>query len=105
MAAVATIPLGAPSSSDTGASERINIKLEFGSVRLRIFPSFDYGLTFSYSSRGGMELLFNKERNHNVSLPSTVPDGSPTNVAYLISWIRDNLLKGNVKLFMEGQTV
>jgi len=52
-----------------------------------------------------MELLFNKERNHSVSLPSTMPDGSPTNVAYLIPWIRDNLLKGNVKLFMEGQTV
>jgi len=50
-------------------------------------------------------LLFNKERRHSVSLPSTMADGKSTNVAYLIPWIRDNLLKGRVELFMEGRTV
>ncbi|KAF8333145.1 ubiquitin-related modifier 1 [Cantharellus anzutake] len=45
------------------------------------------------SFRGGMELLFNKIRNHRVSLPSTTSDKKPTNMAYLIPWIRDNLSK------------
>lgn len=52
-----------------------------------------------------MELLFEDQRMHQVLLPSVMPNGKPMNISYLIHWIRDNLLKGNVDLFMEGNTV
>jgi ubiquitin related modifier 1 len=52
-----------------------------------------------------MELLFEDKRFHKVSVPSIGPDGKSVNMAYLIRWIRDNLLKERVDLFMEGDTV
>lgn len=54
---------------------------------------------------GGMELLFDDKRSHRVSVPSVTPSGAPSNVSYLIHWVRDNLLKERVELFMEGETV
>ncbi|KAG9002418.1 Ubiquitin- modifier 1 [Tulasnella sp. JGI-2019a] len=73
----------------------LDIKLEFG---------------------GGMELLFDNKRSHRVSVPAFVPsspssDAQPTtsgrkaDVAYLIFWMRDNLLKERVELFIENETV
>jgi len=68
-----------------------------------------------------MELLFDNKRSHRVSIPAYIPDESSTsppdpppssapgraktNVSYLIHWMRDNLLKERVELFMEGDTV
>jgi len=56
---------------------------------------------------GGMELLFGNKRSHEVSVPARTsqPDGRATDVKFLIYWIRDNLLKERVELFMEGETV
>jgi ubiquitin related modifier 1 len=55
---------------------------------------------------GGMELLFDNVRSHSVQLPALIPDNqTPVNVAYLVPWIRDNLLKERVELFMEGKSV
>ncbi|KAF9515028.1 hypothetical protein BS47DRAFT_1294405, partial [Hydnum rufescens UP504] len=57
------------------------------------------------SFSGGMDLLFDKQRSHKVHLPSLSPDGRPANINFLIHWIRDNLLKERVELFMEGDTI
>ncbi|XP_031558523.1 ubiquitin-related modifier 1-like [Actinia tenebrosa] len=51
---------------------------------------------------GGAELLFNKVKNHGVSLPKT--DKSWT-IRHLLVWIRDNLLKERPELFMQGDSV
>ena len=78
----------------------LNIKIEFG---------------------GGLELLFSNQRSHRISLPahrlavasSTSPGDSgdsdteaqPANMDFLIQWLKENLLKERVELFVENDTV
>lgn len=57
------------------------------------------------NSSGGAELLFGNIRDHSVNIPSQTPDGRPADVTFLIHWIRDNLLKERVELFVENNTV
>lgn len=75
---------------------------------------------------GGLELLFANQRTHRVALPARLPSpasgtaspsngeqidvlaaaaGRPADVAYLIHWLRDNLLTERPELFVEGDTV
>ncbi|KAJ7248596.1 ubiquitin-like modifier 1 [Mycena haematopus] len=62
---------------------------------------------------GGLELLFSNERSHKLSVPALVPatygDASgatkPPDITFLIHYLRDNLLKERVELFMENGTV
>ena len=53
---------------------------------------------------GGLELLFSNQRSHRVEVPTTVDD-KPTNLNYLIHWLKDNLLKERGELFVENNTV
>lgn len=53
---------------------------------------------------GGLELLFSNQKSHKVEIPMTADDKS-TDVRYLIFWLKDNLLKERVELFIEGDTV
>ncbi|RXW23220.1 hypothetical protein EST38_g2646 [Candolleomyces aberdarensis] len=77
----------------------LNVKVEFG---------------------GGLELLFSNQRSHKVTLPATAkaPKDSntalpvlesectkPADVAYLIHYLRDHLLKERAELFVENGTV
>ncbi|KAG5643495.1 Ubiquitin- modifier 1 [Asterophora parasitica] len=55
---------------------------------------------------GGLELLFSNQRSHAVTIPSTDPATSkPTDLQNLIFYLRDNLLKERVELFVETDTV
>ncbi|KAI0325494.1 ubiquitin-related modifier 1 [Cubamyces sp. BRFM 1775] len=77
---------------------------------------------------GGLELLFSNQRSHRVTIPALVPAASssstsssstaqtaqdeagaekkkPADLAYLIFWLRDNLLKEREELFIENGTV
>ncbi|KAI0342538.1 ubiquitin-like modifier 1 [Trametopsis cervina] len=65
---------------------------------------------------GGLELLFSNQRSHRISIPSHVPppptpndkedkSGRPTDIAFLMFWLRDNLLKEREELFIENGTV
>lgn len=71
---------------------------------------------------GGLELLFDNKRSHRVTLPARVPSTSvattstttdaegnpgikPVNITYLIHWLKDNLLRERVELFIENETV
>lgn len=73
---------------------------------------------------GGLELLFANERSHRITLPALVlaspppadsktgqstSDGDapkkPVDLAYLVFWLRDNLLKERAELFIENGTV
>jgi len=52
----------------------------------------------------GLQILFNKVKKHNVTLPET---DKPWTLGLLLFWIRDNLLvdKDRCDLFMKGNSV
>ncbi|KAH9854611.1 ubiquitin-like modifier 1 [Lenzites betulinus] len=69
---------------------------------------------------GGLELLFSNQRSHRVTIPALVPTSTsktesaaeradapekPADLAYLVFWLRDNLLKERAELFVENGTV
>lgn len=59
---------------------------------------------------GGLELLFANKRSHNINIPTSVPtdnktDTKPADIAYLIHYLKDRLLKEREELFMENGTV
>ncbi|KAF7790612.1 hypothetical protein EIP86_001568 [Pleurotus ostreatoroseus] len=67
---------------------------------------------------GGLELLFSNQRSHKLDIPAIVPPpaegkenddkkpiGRPADITYLMYWLRDNLLKERVELFIENGTV
>lgn len=47
----------------------------------------------TYTSSGGLEMLFSNQRKHKVSLPSTDVNGTPSNIAFLIQYLCQNLMK------------
>ena len=53
---------------------------------------------------GGLELLFSNQKSQTVEIP-TMADDKPTNVNYLIHWLKDNLLKERGELFVDNDTV
>jgi hypothetical protein len=52
---------------------------------------------------GGLEMLFNNENKHEIRIPATVKDNAPVNVAYLVQYLCDNIMKDTRKeLFVLG---
>ena len=45
------------------------------------------------STSGGLEMLFDNETKHKVSLPRETPEGRPSNVAYLIKYLCEHVMK------------
>lgn len=41
---------------------------------------------------GGLELLFSNQRKHRLSLPRSDEKGRPTNMAYLVRYLCENLM-------------
>ncbi|KAF9450806.1 ubiquitin related modifier 1 [Macrolepiota fuliginosa MF-IS2] len=80
------------------SSDNLSLKIEFG---------------------GGLELLFSKQRSHNITIPaivrkddstSSLPqendvETKPADITYLIHHLRDHLLKERPELFIENKTV
>ncbi|XP_013384554.1 ubiquitin-related modifier 1-like [Lingula anatina] len=60
-------------------------------------------LVVSLEFSGGAELLFDKVKNHEVSLPARA--NGPWTIKHLLVWIKDNLLKERPELFVQGDTV
>ena len=54
---------------------------------------------------GGLELLFSNQKSHNIGIPTTTVDDKPTDMKYLILWLKDNLLKDRQELFLDHNTV
>lgn len=46
---------------------------------------------------GGLEILFSNERKHNVVLPAQLSDGNKPNIAYLLHYLVENLMKDERK--------
>jgi len=53
---------------------------------------------------GGLELLFSNQKSQKVEIPAMAND-KPTDVNYLIHWLKDNLLKERGELFVDNDTV
>lgn len=53
---------------------------------------------------GGLELLFSNQKSQKVEIP-TMANDKPTDVNYLIHWLKDNLLKERGELFVDNDTV
>ena len=53
---------------------------------------------------GGAELLVNKQKQHQVSLPAAEA-GKAWRLQELLYWIRDNLLQERPELFLKENTV
>ena len=59
-----------------------------------------------YGHSGGLELLFSNQRNHKVSLPAQDQDGKPSNIAFLIKHLCENLMTDQKKeLFLLDESV
>ncbi|KZZ90996.1 Ubiquitin-related modifier 1 [Ascosphaera apis ARSEF 7405] len=54
-------------------------------------------LTVEFS--GGLEMFFANERKHKISVPSVNEAGEPVDIAFLVRWICDNLMKDPRKEF------
>ncbi|KAJ1658985.1 Ubiquitin- modifier 1 [Dispira simplex] len=54
---------------------------------------------------GGMELLFDKVKDHILDFPASLNGQTPSTLRDLLPWIRDNLLKEKPELFMAEGTV
>ncbi|EER29030.1 hypothetical protein CPC735_037360 [Coccidioides posadasii C735 delta SOWgp] len=55
---------------------------------------------------GGLEMLFSNQRKHKLSLPSLDVTGAPSNIAYLIKYLCQNLMKDERKeLFVLDDSV
>lgn len=46
---------------------------------------------------GGLEILFSNERKHNISLPAQLNDGNPPNIAFLLQYFVENVMKDERK--------
>lgn len=46
---------------------------------------------------GGLEILFANERKHDVAIPARLSDGSRPNIAYLLQYLVDNVMKDERK--------
>ncbi|KAI8393908.1 ubiquitin-related modifier 1 [Radiomyces spectabilis] len=62
-------------------------------------------ITVNVEFSGGMELLFNNERKHKITLPAQSENGQPTTLQTLILHIRDNLMTDKKDLFVDKDTV
>jgi len=54
---------------------------------------------------GGAELLVNKQKQHQVTLPPTPSSGDEWRIQELLYWIRDNILQERPELFLKDNTV
>ncbi|KAG8922724.1 Ubiquitin- modifier 1 [Tulasnella sp. 419] len=59
---------------------------------------------------GGIENLFSNKRTQNIQLPATftppnTDKPAPSNIQYLIQWMKQNILQEREELFIENDTV
>lgn len=55
---------------------------------------------------GGLELLFSNQRKHKLFLPGSDEKGHPTNMAYLVRYLRENLMSdARQDMFVVDDTV
>ena len=88
--------------TDYKGAAALPIIVEFRSA-LNIYHSRCIGLTMD---SGGLELLFSNQRKHKISLPDSDEKGRPTNMAYLVRYLCENLMSdARQDMFVVDDTV
>jgi ubiquitin related modifier 1 len=78
------------------------ITVEFTSSSLPDTSPFTTNTGF----RGGLEMLFSNERKLKISLPVKDPNGTPSDIAYLVQYLCQNIMRDQRKeLFVLNNTV
>ncbi|PKK45119.1 hypothetical protein CI102_11600 [Trichoderma harzianum] len=54
-------------------------------------------LSLNVEFSGGLEMLFSDQRRHSLTLPAKDKDGNPSNIAYLIHHLCENVMKDTRK--------
>jgi ubiquitin related modifier 1 len=83
------------------AADELEIRIEFGYASSSLLDCTD-------GHRGGLHLLFSQQPKHTIYVPRTVPETSPaapTDMRYLIKWLKGNLLSEREEMFGEGDGV
>ncbi|XP_075229146.1 ubiquitin-related modifier 1 [Lycorma delicatula] len=62
-------------------------------------------LNLTTEFRGGAELLFDKIKKYEISLPLLKDNGNRWTIKKLLVWLKNNLLTERPELFMQGDTV
>jgi len=72
-----------------------------------MFPVSIYHKYVFDSCSGGMELLFDNQRNIVVDVPGDTEqgEGCTTTVRDTMAWMRDNILRERPEMFMKGDTI
>ena len=73
---------------DNGANDCSYCGVHVGPSETNVAPFF-----LNLFSRGGLEMLFSDQRKHKISVPATDAQGQPANVAFLVQWLCENLMK------------
>ncbi|KAF2180949.1 ubiquitin related modifier 1 [Zopfia rhizophila CBS 207.26] len=53
----------------------------------------DKAIPITVEFSGGLEMLFSNQRKHQLSIPTKDEAGSPSNIAYLVKYLCENVLK------------
>ncbi|KAF3010065.1 Ubiquitin- modifier 1 [Curvularia kusanoi] len=53
----------------------------------------DGSLSIKVEFSGGLELLFANQKKHTLSIPDRDESGAPSNVAFLVKYLCDNVMK------------
>ena len=58
------------------------------------------------ASSGGLDILFSKQKKHEISIPAHDTSGSPINVAFLIKYLCGSIMRDKRKeLFVQDETM
>jgi ubiquitin related modifier 1 len=74
--------------SDTKEPETIPITVEFTCV----FVLSAFGKILTHRS-GGLEMLFANQRKYELKIPVKDESGAPTNIAFLVRYLCQNIMK------------
>lgn len=50
------------------------------------------GISVTVEFTGGLDMLFSKKRKHSISLPAADENDRPSNIAYLVRYLCENLM-------------
>lgn len=90
--------------SQQDAAASLAITVEFTSVSLALL--FEIQTTDRTTHSGGLEMLFSNERKHKITIPGKDEGGTASNIAYLIRYLCQNLMKDSRKeLFVLDDSV
>ncbi|KAL8720724.1 MAG: hypothetical protein Q9225_002458 [Loekoesia sp. 1 TL-2023] len=57
------------------------------------------GVPITVEFTGGLDMLFSNKRKHSLSLPAVDENGNPSNMAYLVRYLCNNLMTDRRKEF------